>query len=482
MKLSVRISLLISTLVLALTAAIGFTVLMVSSQIIEDTARESLGNQAVLGVDLVKASIDTQLRVLQEFAVRSEVRAMNLKNLDASFKESIARMGFLDVAVVTPDGNAAYYNDQTSAFFGDRDYVKNAFAGEASVSDVLISRVTGQPVLMLGVPIRSETNAVIGALVGRMTGNTLTEITGNVTFGQTGYAYIVSGSGAFVAHRNGDLVIQQYNPIKAAETNTSAVSLARAVTDVLNGESGFLTYEFNGRDTFAGFVPVEGFPWKFVATVERSELLAGITRLSTLIAGMGLALLLIGIVVAILIGRSVSRPVNFSVRALKDISEGEGDLTKRLDLNSKDEIGDLARYFNKMVAKIEELIIIIRGRALTLRQISNGLSEHMALTASSIKDINDTVVNVNARVKEQSESVGTSIAAMSLVSENIDSLSEEVTQQAKSVEQSAAAVTKMLESIRTVTDTLVANNVNVKQLMEASGVGRERLADVAADI
>jgi methyl-accepting chemotaxis protein len=135
-----------------------------------------------------------------------------------------------------------------------------------------------------------------------------------------------------------------------------------------------------------------------------------------------------------------------------------------------------------MVAKIEELIVIIRGRALSLRQLSNGLSEHMAFTASSIKDINDIVINVNARVKEQSESVGTSIAAMSQVSENIDSLNEEVAQQTKSVDQSSAAVVKMLESIRTVTDTLVANDVNVKRLMEVSSVGRYRLADVAADI
>ncbi|MDR1470595.1 MAG: bacteriohemerythrin [Spirochaetaceae bacterium] len=485
MKLSVRISLLISVLVLSLTVAIGLTAFIVSSSIIEDTARESLENQAALGADLVTASVDAQLRILQEFAVRAEMRAMdmeNLRNLNTSFGDSIDRTGFLDVAVVTPDGTARYYKDQTSAFLGDRDYVKSAFTGKLSVSDVLISRVTGQPVLMFAVPIQNETGTVVGVLVGRRDGNALTDIVKNVTFGESGYAYMVNGNGTFVSHRDSELVTTQYNPIEAAKTDPEAASLARAVEDVLKTETGFLRYTFNNRDTYASFVPVEGFSWKFIVTVERGALLAGISRLTMLIGGAGLVLLLIGIVVAILIGRSVSKPLNFSARALKDISEGEGDLTRRLDIKSKDEIGDLARYFNKMVAKIEELIILIKGRSLTLRQISNGLNEQMALTAASIKDINDAVVNVNARVKEQSESVGTSIVAMSLVSENIDSLDEEVVQQAKSVEESSSAVTKMLESIRLVTDTLVANGANVKRLMEASEVGRNRLADVVADI
>jgi methyl-accepting chemotaxis protein len=482
MKLSIRISFLTSVLVLVLTVVIGAMTLLLSSRIIENTARESLGNQAALGADLIKMSIGSQLRILREITDHDEVQTMDIRNLPPDFSKNIDDAGFLDIAMVTLDGTAHYFKDQTTAFLGDRDYVKNALAGRDSVSDVLISRVTGTTVLMFGVPVYSDAGTVAGALVGRMDGNTLAEITKNVKFGQNGYAYMVNESGVFVSHQNDEMVTQQYNPIEAAKTDPAAVALAQAVRTVLREESGFLTYEFNGRDTYAGFVPVDGSHWKFVVTAERGELLAGIARLITLVAGAGVILLLAGIVIALLIGRSVSKPINIAVRALKDISEGEGDLTKRMEINSKDELGDLARYFNKMVAKIEELVLVIKDRALMLRQISNGLSENMALTAASIKDINDTVTSVNARVKEQSESVNTSSAAMSLVSENIDTLNKEVANQAMSVEQSSQAIEKMLGSIRTVTDTLVENNENVKHLMGASDIGRNRLADVAADI
>jgi methyl-accepting chemotaxis protein len=468
--------------VLVLTVALGVTALVVASGIIEDTARESLGNQAALSADLVKASVSGQLRILREISDHDEVRTMDIRNLAPDFSKNIDDAGFLDIAMVTLDGTAHYFKEQTTAFLGDRDYVKSALAGRESVSDVLISRVTGTTVLMFGVPIYTEAGVVAGALVGRMNGNALVEITKNIKFGQSGYAYMVNESGVFVAHRDDKLVMQQYNPIEAARTDPAVEDLARAMRAVLSNESGFLAYKFNGRDMYAGFVPVEGHPWKFVVTAERGELLEGITRLTTLIAGAGVLLLIAGIVMAVFVGRSVSKPINAAVRALKDISEGEGDLTKRLQINSKDEMGNLARYFNQTVGKIEALVLAIKQRALALREISNGLTENMALAAASIKDINDTVTNVNVRVKEQSESVNTSSAAMSLVSENIDTLNEEVVKQAASVEQSSQAIEKMLGSIRTVTDTLVENNENVKQLMGASDIGRNRLADVAADI
>ncbi|MDR1231362.1 MAG: bacteriohemerythrin [Spirochaetaceae bacterium] len=482
MKLSVRISLLTGVLALSLTVAIGVTALVVSSGIIEDTARESLGNQAVLGANLVEESLASQLRVLREFAARSELRTMDIQSLGPAFDKNIDDAGFLDIALVDREGMAHYFRDQSVAFLGDRAYVKDAFAGRDRVSDMLVSRVTGTTVLMFGVPVYDGDGAIAGVLVGRMSGNALARITKDVKFGETGYAYMVNESGTFVAHRNEELAIQQYNPIEAVKADPKVSSLVGAVRIMLREETGFLNYEYNGRNAYASFVPVEGCPWKFVVTAERGELLAGISRLTMLIAGMGTILLLVGIGMAILIGRSVSKPISAAAQVLKDISEGEGDLTRRLDIKSKDELGDLACYFNKMVAKIEELILIIKDRALTLRQIGNGLAENMALTAASVKDINDTVTNVNVRVQEQGQSVGASGAAVSLISENIDTLNQEVAQQSQSVEQSSLAIEKMLASIRTVADTLVANSENVKRLTETSNIGRNGLADVAADI
>jgi methyl-accepting chemotaxis protein len=453
--------------------------IMVSSRIIEETVRESLGNQAASGASIVKMYLDSQLRILREFAERREIREARL---DAVTAESIDHAGFLDMALVDMTGAARYFKEKTTASLGDRDYLQAAFMGEMAISDVLISRVTNQPVLMFAVPIRNESGTIIGSLVGRMDGSTLSQVTGNVKFGKTGYTYMMNAAGVFIAHRDDKLVNEQYNPVAAAATNPQAASLAGAVRTILANKNGFCEYVFNGRETYAGYALVEGFPWKLVVTAERSEIFAGITRLTMLIAGAGLILLFFGILIASLTGRSIAKPLNITARTLKNISEGEGDLTRRLEIKAKSELGDLARYFNKTVAKIEELIIVIKERAFALRQIGSGLSETMNVTEKSISEIADTITNVNMRVKEQSDSVSTSINVMTLVSENIESLDAEVLRQAESVEQSSAAIGEMLASIQQVTETLVKNNTNVKKLMETSDVGRNRLSDVVSDI
>ena len=312
MKLSVRISLLTGLLILAITFAAGFTAIMVSSDIVENTAWESLENQAASGADLVKVRVNGQLMLLEEFASRNGVTSMHTENLDGSIVAGIDRAGFLDIALVGYDGNAHYIKDKSVAYLGDREYVKNALLGRQDISDVLISRVTGQPVLMFAVPVKDAAGGVAGALVGRMDGNTLSEVTKSVKFGKSGYAYIVNENGTFISHPNGDMVNKQYNPLEAVKTDSGVVSLAGAMRSILENDRGHLTYRFNGRDIYAGYTPIEGYPWKLVATAERSELFQGISRLTMIIAGAGAILILIGIAIANLIGRSVAKPLNIA--------------------------------------------------------------------------------------------------------------------------------------------------------------------------
>ncbi|HEV2687289.1 MAG TPA: methyl-accepting chemotaxis protein, partial [Bryobacteraceae bacterium] len=66
---------------------------------------------------------------------------------------------------------------------------------------------------------------------------------------------------------------------------------------------------------------------------------------------------------AFLIGRSISQPLNTIVGRLKDISEGEGDLTKTVDVPGSDEVAQTANHFNQFVAKLREMIGAISQNA-----------------------------------------------------------------------------------------------------------------------
>jgi len=167
---------------------------------------------------------------------------------------------------------------------------------------------------------------------------------------------------------------------------------------------------------------------------------------------------------------------------LKDIAEGEGDLTRTITANSKDEIGDLALYFNKTLEKIKNLVINVKKEADVLSQIGNDLSSNMTQTAAAVNEITANIQSIKGRVINQSASVSETHATMEQVVTNINKLNTHVENQSHNVSQASSAIEEMVANINSVTDTLIKNSGNVKTLTEASEVGKSGLQEVATDI
>jgi methyl-accepting chemotaxis protein len=155
---------------------------------------------------------------------------------------------------------------------------------------------------------------------------------------------------------------------------------------------------------------------------------------------------------------------------LKDISEGEGDLTHSLTVNTKDEMGELAHYFNLTLEKIRNLVVIIKQKAVSLFDIGSELASNMTETAAAINEITANIQSIKGRVLNQSASVTETNATMEQVTVNIEKLSGHVEKQSENVSQSSTAIEEMTASIKSVAATLEQNTRNVRELMEASEV------------
>jgi len=182
--------------------------------------------------------------------------------------------------------------------------------------------------------------------------------------------------------------------------------------------------------------------------------------------------------------KRVTKPIVTVAATLRDISEGEGDLTKTIETNAgaKDEISDLSRYFNLTLGKIKNLIISIKKEASALSDIGNDLSGNMTETAAAVNQITANIQSIKGRVINQSTSVFQTNATMDQVIANINKLGDHVESQSDSVSQASSALEEMVANINSVTETLVKNVGNVQALKEASEVGRNGLQDVAQDI
>ncbi|MDR1444103.1 MAG: methyl-accepting chemotaxis protein [Treponema sp.] len=225
-----------------------------------------------------------------------------------------------------------------------------------------------------------------------------------------------------------------------------------------------------------------GVSWALMLGTEKGILMEEVNsmiRYTIIIAAVVLAA---AAAIVFFVSNSITKPIVNVARTLKDISEGEGDLTKTVDVHSKDEVGDLARYFNATLEKIKNLIITIKNQSSSLFHIGNELAGNMTETAAAINEITSTIQSIKGRVMNQSASVTETNATMEQITVNIDKLNSYVDHQSASVAQSSSAIEEMLANIQSVTQTLIKNAANVKELMDASGVGHTGLQEVAADI
>ncbi len=222
--------------------------------------------------------------------------------------------------------------------------------------------------------------------------------------------------------------------------------------------------------------------WTVAVGSSEAYILEPVRNMTTVILIIAAAAIVVTAVVIYFVLNSITQPIVNVADNLKDIAQGEGDLTRTIIINSKDEVGDLAKYFNQTLEKIKNLVITIKAESVSLSDIGNELAANMTETAASVNEITANIQNIKSRVINQSASVTETNATMEQITVNIDKLNGHIENQVTSVTQSSSAIEEMLANIKSVTQTLMKNAENVTGLTEASEVGRAGLQEVATDI
>jgi len=222
--------------------------------------------------------------------------------------------------------------------------------------------------------------------------------------------------------------------------------------------------------------------WSIMIATRESIVLAEVYQITAFTVPLVLIAILITAAAVFLVLSYATRPIVTVTDTLRDISEGEGDLTRTINVKAKDETGDLALYFNHTLKKIKNLILTIKGEAVTLSGVGIDLASNMNETAAAVNQITANIQSIKGRVINQSASVSQTHATMESLTVNINKLSGHVENQNAHISQASAAIEQMVANIQSVTDTLVKNAANVKSLTDASEVGRNGLQEVSSDI
>ncbi len=198
----------------------------------------------------------------------------------------------------------------------------------------------------------------------------------------------------------------------------------------------------------------------------------------------GMLLMLIGVVAAIgfgvFIAMSVVRPIEAATRALKDIAEGEGDLTQRLEVSGRDEIAELATWFNTFVAKIHDSIVRLARTSQRVAASAQEMSATAQETGRASQQIAQTIEDVARGSTEQSTQVEKASADIQELSRVISELSASARQQAEVVESAVASVRDITDGISRVAGTAETVAQSSTEVAQVARAGQESVEKTVA--
>jgi len=122
---------------------------------------------------------------------------------------------------------------------------------------------------------------------------------------------------------------------------------------------------------------------------------------------------------------------------LKDIAEGEGDLTKRLEIKNNDEVGILALWFNVFIGRLQDIIKDIAENAVVLNSASSDMTGLSTQMSSGADEIAKTFTSVSSSTEELSSSMNTVASTMEQASVNINMIATSAEQMTSTINEIA---------------------------------------------
>ncbi|MDP3480922.1 MAG: methyl-accepting chemotaxis protein [Desulfoprunum sp.] len=385
-------------------------------------------------------------------SVKTEAWRQAAAKYDARLKDVQKDNGWYDLFLIHTEGNIVY----TAAREADlgmiipESQVKDTGLGKAF--QTLQASADNEAIIMADfAPYAPSAGAYAGFMIAKMP-DAAGKVAGYVALqiptdkldavmqqrtglGETGESYLVGDLDGATSLRS-DRVIKK-EKIGDQKTN-EFIKLA------LQGKSGSGAQTGStGNKEFVYYSPVdiEGVHWCMVTTIADKEAFAAVSdlRLIVLILIIVAAMVVAGL--ALLVAAGLVKPIKRTVVMLKDIAEGEGDLTRRLDIGSQDELGEMARWFNVFMEKLQLMIKEIAGNTNTLEMSSASLTAIAGQLTLGAENMMQRSNGVAAATEEMSANMNNVAAASEQASTNVNMVAaatEEMTATVQEIAQNSS--------------------------------------------
>lgn len=416
---------------------------------IENELRGDLQNNGTLTAQNIQSWLSGRVALLESMQQNIE-RDQSDDSIMAAMSLKAIRQAF-ELAYIGTQADGRFLANKPTDLGKDYDprvrpwYKEAETAGQAILTNPYMDLVSNELVMSITAPVRHD-----GRLAG-ITGvdlslKTMTDMINALDFNGTGYAFLVSRDGTILVHQDRKLVMKSLKDLYPNHTPGIDQRFAEA--------------EENGKPRIVSFTPIKGLPsvdWYIGLSIDKdmaysqqrefraSALIASIVAVVVIIA-------LLGMLIQVLM-----KPLNNLSRAMENIAQGEGDLTRRIDVQSRDEFGQLAIAFNRFVERIHGSI---REVASTTAQVNNVVKQVIRSSESSMSSSDEQSQRTNSVAAAINE-LG---AAAQEIARNAADASRQASGASLQAEDGGQVVARTLQAMSELSSKISASCLNIETL------------------
>ncbi|TDR80271.1 methyl-accepting chemotaxis protein [Paludibacterium purpuratum] len=332
------------------------------------------------------------------------VPALGRMNEAAGFATTY--VGFADHHIVYSDGHAqkAGYDPVKRPW-----YQQAVAMGKPGVSAPYVDFDTGKLCLTFVSPVMEGGNlkAVVG---GDVFIDALVKAVLSIKLRGDGYAFLVDKTGNVIAHHNQQLTLKPLATV-APELTADKLNAAAASGDVLQTQ-------LEGNDNYVKVVPIAGTDWLLGMAMGSSVVTEPMTKLLLTIVGIAVIALIVLVPIASFVLAGMLGGLKRLSQAMREISQGEGDLTRRIDVSGHDEIAETAHAFNTFVGHLQDMFRAVKEEA---DRVIEGVEE-AGTTVRRVADDSREISDVSSSNAATLEQITVSISHIADAAQEADKL------------------------------------------------------------
>ena len=479
-RFSIKLKLLIifALLVAVSVLVLGIFAMQLSKKAVKERVGTHLTDKANDTAEVINGRLDALFQFVSGIARAPVLRDKSVSYAEKSqylHREAMANNTILRMGVADLNGNLHTYGSKTINVKEQAWYLE-AMKGNVFISEPFASLIDNQLIMVVAVPVYDENRHIVDAINVSVSGKWLSEQIKDIVLGKSDECYILVRMGTTIAHKNIEEVTQYRNIIESSKTNATLESLANFLKSALASEKSEVGYyNFKGETFIASFAKIPSTGWTVIIKAPINEFMGTINALRLSMYIIGAIILGIALVIVFFTAAAIVKPIGVTVEALRNIAQGNGDLTVRLPIHGNDEITDLSEYFNETIAKIGNSIKTVGASSNVMQSIGDEFSSNMTETASAINEITANIDGVKQQTLNQAASVTETSSTVEEIIRTIEQLNGSIETQAASVTQSSASIEEMVANIASITQSLEKSDNMVRLLSTATSEGKTTL-------